>query len=229
MPGAPLMLPKRLRLLVTAPLWTGEETETHWVCYELGPPEHSWRRIDWLRRLRPELRGDEARREAFREKSRLALALQHPGIVMTIVAEDLEDGEPIQLVESVPGHTLATLLERQGATGQTIPGACASRIIRYVERALDFAREKGAVPDGLDAGRIWVTTEGRVLVGGVGQWRLARDDGSDAMAVERLRAQLSAAGELGAEVATDKDLGEWAMRVGGPTPGTDFAARCRTS
>lgn len=223
------MLPKRLRLIVSELFSTEEETETHWVFYEIGPPEHNWQRVDWLRRLRPELRGDEARREAFRERSRLAVALQHPGIVMTLTAEDLEDGEPIQLVESVRGHTLATLLDRHAATGEPIPRACASRIIRDVERALDFARAKGAVPDGLAARKIWVATEGRVLVGGVGQWRLARDDGSDAIALERLRAQLRADGELGEEVATDGDLSEWVTRAGGPTPGTDFAARCKTS
>lgn len=225
-----LMLPKRLRLVASELLSSGAETETHWVCYQVGQPEWDWWRIDWLRRLRPELRSSEVRRQAFREGSRLAAELQHPGIVTTLAAEDLEDGEPIGLLESVRGHTLATLLERQGMTGDPIPRRCAARIFDEVARALDYARARGACHDGLAARDVWVGSDGRVLVGAIDQWRRVGDAGEDEPALRQLREELQLAGDRAPKVAKDGEVEEWVTRIGEPTtPSAEFAARCRTT
>jgi len=167
-------------------------------------------------------------RQAFREATRLAAELEHPGIVMTLAAEDLEDGEPIQLTESVPGHTLATLLERQAQAGEPMPPGSAARIIRDVTRALSHARDKGIFHVGLSAREIWVRTDGRVLIAGLGHWRMDRDETEDA-ALEQLRTALQNAsqGAVGEEPASDSAIERWVLQVGGPTRSAEFAHRMR--
>lgn len=224
-----MRLYQSMQLIAARKLWRDAETEVHAVCVEIGRPEWDWQRIDWLRRLRPAWRSDQARTRKFREGVDLATNLCHQNIVQVFAGYDLEDGDPVQHTESVNGHNLAVLLEKQRITGEPIPPRCVSQIMCDAEVAVRHAHEKGVVHGGFGAHEIWVTLrDGLVKVAGFGVRGVSRDFAhEDQAALARLRAEMQAAapGTVDHEGRCSGVVMEWALRLGGPnSPTREFAA-----
>ncbi|MCK5795612.1 MAG: serine/threonine protein kinase [Deltaproteobacteria bacterium] len=88
--------------------------------------------------MRPKLASEDRFVEMFSRETKLALLLQHPGIVRTFDAGEACERLYIAM-EYIPGQDLAALLRRSQETGRRLPVPHALHIIAGVARALDYA------------------------------------------------------------------------------------------
>ena len=122
-------------------------------------------------------RGEEHRRQ-LRLEARALSRLLHPNIA-TLFDLDSDDGVDFLVLEYVPGHTLAWLLE-----SGPLPEARARAIALEVAEALEAAHEQGVVHRDLKPGNIILNPRGRAKVLDFG---LARLQGSSGASVTSLR------------------------------------------
>ena len=116
-------------------------------------------------------RGEDRRRQ-LRLEARALSRLLHPNIA-TLFDLDSHDGVDFLVLEYVPGHTLAHLLE-----SGPLPEARARAIALEVAEALDAAHEHGVVHRDLKPGNIILNPRGRAKVLDFG---LARFQGSSSV------------------------------------------------
>jgi len=122
-------------------------------------------------------RGEERRRQ-LRLEARALSRLLHPNIA-TLFDLDSDDGIDFLVLEYVPGHTLAWLLE-----SGPLPEARARAIALEVAEALEAAHEQGVVHRDLKPGNIILNPRGRAKVLDFG---LARFQGSSGASVTSLK------------------------------------------
>lgn len=88
--------------------------------------------------MRPKLASEERFVEMFSREAKLALLLDHPGIVRT-----LDSGEAVGrffiAMEYIPGHDLAAVLKRCHETSRRLPVPHGLYVIASVARALSYA------------------------------------------------------------------------------------------
>ena len=122
-------------------------------------------------------RGEERRRQ-LRLEARALSRLLHPNIA-TLFDLDSDDGIDFLVLEYVPGHTLAWLLE-----SGPLPEARARAIALEVAEALEAAHEQGVVHRDLKPGNIILNPRGRAKVLDFG---LARFQGSSGASATSLK------------------------------------------
>lgn len=91
-----------------------------------------------IKRVLPELAGQEIYRSMFEDEARLGMALAHPNIVRVYDARDV-GGTFLMVMELVDGTSLKDLLGRAHQRGAPMPVATALFIARELARALDYA------------------------------------------------------------------------------------------
>jgi TolB-like protein/Tfp pilus assembly protein PilF len=123
-------------------------------------------------------RGEDRRRQ-LRLEARALSRLLHPNIA-TLFDLDSDDGVDFLVLEYVPGHTLAQLLE-----SGPLPEARARAIALEVAEALEAAHEHGVVHRDLKPGNIILNPRGRAKVLDFG---LARFQGSSTATMTTLQA-----------------------------------------
>src|SRR5580765_4462557 len=122
-------------------------------------------------------RGNDRRRQ-LRLEARALSRLMHPNIA-TLFDLDSDDGVDFLVLEYVPGHTLAWLLE-----SGPLPEARARAIALEVAEALEAAHEQGVVHRDLKPGNVILNPRGRAKVLDFG---LARFQGSSSVTMTSLR------------------------------------------
>ena len=122
-------------------------------------------------------RGNDRRRQ-LRLEARALSRLMHPNIA-TLFDLDTHDGVDFLVLEYVPGHTLAHLLE-----SGPLPEARARAIALEVSEALEAAHEHGVVHRDLKPGNIILNPRGRAKVLDFG---LARFQGSSTATMTTLK------------------------------------------
>ena len=118
------------------------------------------------------------RRRQLRLEARALSRLMHPNIA-TLFDLDSDDGVDFLVLEYVPGHTLAHLLE-----SGPLPEARARAIALEVSEALEAAHEHGVVHRDLKPGNIILNPRGRAKVLDFG---LARFQGSSTATMSTLK------------------------------------------
>src|SRR5262245_4848988 len=126
----------------------------------------------------PDTGRGEDRRKRLRLEARALSRLLHPNIA-TLFDLDSDGGMDFLVLEYVPGHTLAHLLE-----SGPLPEARARAVALEVTEALDAAHEQGVVHRDLKPGNIILNPRGRAKVLDFG---LARFQGSSSVALASLR------------------------------------------
>ncbi|MFC9678912.1 serine/threonine-protein kinase [Streptomyces sp. NPDC056948] len=116
-----------------------------------------------LKRLheQPHLSADElgTRDERMRREARSAARIVHPNVI--VVHDVVEDeGRPCVVMEYVPGHTLADLLQE----GRTLPPHEAARIGLAMVSALRAAHEAGVLHRDVKPGNVLLGTGDRVVL-----------------------------------------------------------------
>ncbi len=91
-----------------------------------------------IKRVLPELAGQEIYRSMFEDEARLGMALAHPNIVRVYDARDV-GGTFLMIMELVDGTSLKDLLGRAHQRGAPMPVATALFIARELAKALDYA------------------------------------------------------------------------------------------
>ena len=116
-----------------------------------------------LKTLLPELAADERFRERFLRESRLAAALEHPGI-LPIYAAGEADGVVYLAMRFVDGTDLGRLIESEGP----LDAERALDLLAQVADALDSAHRRGLVHRDVKPGNILVDETGRVYLADFG-------------------------------------------------------------
>ena len=174
----------------------------------------------------------EDRRRQLRLEARALSRLLHPNIA-TLFDLDSHDGVDFLVLEYVPGHTLAWLLE-----SGPLPEPRARAIALEVAEALEAAHEQGVVHRDLKPGNVILNPRGRAKVLDFG---LARFQGSSSVTLTTLSARDAAVGVAGTlpymspeqirGERTDARTDVWAMGAimyemcagARPFTGTDFS------
>ncbi len=106
--------------------------------------EGSFERLFAVKRLKPELAGEEEVRGMFLDEGRIAGLIRHPNVVSVVdVGED--DSGPFLVMQYVEGITAAQLIS--AAQAQPIPMEVALKIVMHAAEGLHAAHEQ-AGPDG---------------------------------------------------------------------------------
>lgn len=114
--------------------------------------------------LDPATAGDHESRKRFLREAQLALGVKHPNLLKVYdVGEDPDSGLCYQLMEYVPGGTLADQL-RKGP--YSISGAV--RIVSQIASVLEFARQRGIVHRDIKPDNIMFGADGRVKLADLG-------------------------------------------------------------
>ncbi|HJL04413.1 MAG TPA: protein kinase [Polyangiaceae bacterium LLY-WYZ-15_(1-7)] len=101
-----------------------------------------------LKRMLPELAGQEAFRQMFKDEARLGLCLDHPHICRTLAfLEDVGD-EPCIQMEWAAGLTVSELLARASRKKQPLPVELVLALGEALASALHYAHEQAKGPDG---------------------------------------------------------------------------------
>lgn len=123
-----------------------------------------------IKRLRPELRGEEGEKSRFLQEARIVAALRHPNIIEIHTVVDA--GVDIYLVfEFVEGRTLEEVIRLKGA----LDAAVCRRILRQVAAALSFAHERKVLHRDLKPANIMVSEAGTIKVMDFGIARQAQE------------------------------------------------------
>jgi serine/threonine protein kinase len=109
-----------------------------------------------IKALPAELSRDAERLARFEREAKLLAALNHPGIAAIHGLEEAE-GQPVLVLELVPGEDLAERLKRG-----PIPVDEALEVAAQVAEALEEAHEKGIVHRDLKPANVKVTPDGKV-------------------------------------------------------------------
>lgn len=112
-----------------------------------------------LKTLLPELAADERFRERFLRESRIAAALEHPGI-LPIYATGEADGVVYLAMRFVDGNDLGRLIESEGP----LDPESALDLLAQVADALDAAHRRGLVHRDVKPGNILVDETGRAYL-----------------------------------------------------------------
>jgi serine/threonine-protein kinase len=109
--------------------------------------------------LPPQLSFDEQFVERFQREARAAAGLRHPNIV---VIHDVghSDGVYYIVMEFLEGRTLKQVIEQEGP----LPPERATRIVREVSAALDYAHNRGFVHRDVKPANIFVGDDGHVTL-----------------------------------------------------------------
>jgi serine/threonine-protein kinase len=108
-----------------------------------------------LKFLAPELAGDAEFRQRFERESKLAAAIDHPGIVPIFEAETTGD-VPFIAMRFVPGQDLGAILRHEAPLSQDRTLA----LLSQVADALDAAHRRGLIHRDVKPANILVHTEG---------------------------------------------------------------------
>lgn len=106
--------------------------------------------------LHPGMQDDEVLAERFLREARAASAIDHPGIIDVLDADQEEDGTLYMVMEHLQGESLGQLLERQAALP---PGEAASIVLEVLD-ALASAHAKGTIHRDLKPENIFLMKEG---------------------------------------------------------------------
>ncbi|MCX5789567.1 MAG: protein kinase [Elusimicrobia bacterium] len=123
-----------------------------------------------IKKMREEISRDPRERERFIKEARLVASLEHPAIVGVHSIFE-EDGELYLVFEYVEGLTMDALLHDQGRLSL----AEASRLLRPVCEALDFAHSRRVIHRDLKPANVMVTPSDKVKVMDFGIARVAKD------------------------------------------------------
>ena len=102
---------------------------------------------------------DHAVRERFIQEANIQAALRHPGIVQVLNA-DVENEQPVLVMEYIEGKSLAEVLEFRGA----LPVNDALKIMEQVLSAVGYAHGQGVIHRDLKPENIMATAAGAVKV-----------------------------------------------------------------
>lgn len=99
-----------------------------------------FRRLVAIKRIRPELAGDELLLRSFLEEGRIGALLRHPSLVPV---EDVgeHDGLPFLVMEFVHGRNTAVVAQRGSACGQPLPLALGVTLVQQALEGLAHAHE----------------------------------------------------------------------------------------
>ena len=105
-----------------------------------------------LKRLRPELRDEEAVRTMFLDESRVASLIQHPNVARVVEVGDDDEG-PYIVMEYVDGVSLAALIEHHRSTATDVPLDLCVELGRQIATGLAAAHE-ATTPEGEQLGLV---------------------------------------------------------------------------
>jgi serine/threonine protein kinase len=112
----------------------------------------------------------EQMRRRFRREARLAVRMDHPGIVRTLeIAADEKSGLSYLVMEMVEGHTAGELIDQANAEGSALPERQVLEIAKQAAEALSSAHRQGVVHRDIKPGNLLVRkSDGRVKIADLG-------------------------------------------------------------
>ena len=131
-----------------------------------------------IKALPPAFAGDPDRLARFEREARTLASLNHAHIA-TLHGVEQSNGQPLLVMELVPGETLAERIARG-----PLPVPEALSLLGQVAEALDAAHERGVVHRDLKPANVKVTPEGRVKVLDFGLAKALATDGDTPAASE---------------------------------------------
>jgi serine/threonine protein kinase len=125
-----------------------------------------------LKRVRPDVAGEEELVRLFSDEARTASHLHHQNLV-AILDYGVHEGTPFQVLELVEGTTLAALRAELDARGEAMPEAIAIHIAKEVAHGLAYAH-RATGDDGKPLGLVHRdVTPSNVLIGWNGDVKLS--------------------------------------------------------